>query len=137
MLLILYCPGRRKNIPKLHRESVAATKLIRVMSKENKNKETRKPFHESIIDAIRAISTQDDAIHRHMGYRILGRMIMTTTVPKGHDAITEVWLSRNDWNLCTEDTDEVVGSLLEQKREAEESEKAKVQAKEESTPSES
>lgn len=93
--------------------------------------ESRKPFHESIIDAIQYAGSYD-GVRRQTEYLCLSRLIKGTRIPKGHDAIIEAWRSRSD-RPYVEGDDVVILDLLEQKREAEENEKKEEEAKAAST----
>ncbi|MEK7536945.1 MAG: hypothetical protein AAB584_00660 [Patescibacteria group bacterium] len=86
----------------------------------------RRPFHESIVDAIRRASYSD--------MRCLGKLIQETKIPKGHDAIIAAWNDRNE-ELSREmrEAGDVYGDLFEQKQEAEEKERAKKQQNEVAT----
>lgn len=89
----------------------------------------RKPFHESIVDAL------DASIERGMapGYEIqtLARLITSTKIPKNHDAIIVAWQ-----NLTKNIIDNygfyalVVADLMEQKQEAEAKKAAKQEQQE-------
>jgi len=85
------------------------------MSEEAKK---RRPFHESVVDAIQHASYSD--------MRCLVRLIQETAIPKGHDEIHAAW-ARRAGELIREMSElgDVEGVLLEQKREAEEKEKIK------------
>ena len=99
------------------------------MSEQSTNQ--RRPFHKTIIDAIRGASN-DDALMN------LGDLIKATKIPKGHDEIIAAWKQRIDRlgsptifskNLFQKDYG-VPADLLEQKQEAEkkkEEKKAKEQ----------
>lgn len=71
----------------------------------------RRPFHETIVDAIR------EAIIYEM--RGLGKLVVETKIPKNHDEITLAWRRRLkdlDWS---EKDDRVLAAINEQKQEAE------------------
>ncbi len=78
----------------------------------------RRPFHESIVDAIRRASYSD--------MRCLGKLIEETNIPKGHDEILSAW-ARRDGELIREMSElgDVEDGLHEQKREAEKKEEEK------------
>ena len=79
----------------------------------------RRPFHESVVDAIRRASYTD--------LICLGMLLKETKIPNGHDEIISEWdLREGDLNVFVPLLG-VTTSLLEQKREAEEKEKAKEQ----------
>lgn len=87
----------------------------------------RRPFHEWIVDEIRASN------HAQLLY--LARPIVEVEIPKGHDAILAAWGEmRGSDGLPLDELDfAVVGALREQKAEAEEkaAERAKKLAVEE------
>ena len=78
------------------------------------------PLHESIVGAINRASYSD--------MRCLGTLISETKIPKGHDEISAAWSSRlGELIRETSELADVLNVLQEQKREAEEKEKAKEQ----------
>ena len=92
------------------------------MQKEQEVKQ-RRPFHETIIEAIRHASSNEMVC--------LAELIKATKIPKGHEEIIVAWMQRlqeigyPNFNL------DVTADLLEQKQEAEKKEeekKAKEQA---------
>lgn len=95
------------------------------MSGEAK-KLVRRPFHETIVDAIRETDSDE-------GFRTLARLIMTTEILKGHDNIIVAWKERfldidivdiNDGDINVA----AFVDLLEQKKETEAGAKVKEQA---------
>jgi len=78
----------------------------------------RRPFHESIVDAIRRASYND--------MRCLGRLISETKIPKGHDEILAAWNQRLHtlhwiprWIHWFNNDLDVPSELLSQKNEVE------------------
>ncbi|MFH1112004.1 MAG: hypothetical protein V1712_02950 [Patescibacteria group bacterium] len=90
------------------------------MEKEQKTK--RRPFHETIIDAIRNASS----LKSNDPLMCLAKLIKETEIPKGHDEIIAAWNQRLPELWSGEDFG-VPADLLEQKQEAAEKEKAKEQ----------
>lgn len=77
----------------------------------------KKPFHETIVEAIRRASSVE------LG--CLATLIKATKIPKNHDAIIAAWNERRQ-AICWGGNDlHLLADLLGQKREAEEKEKAK------------
>ena len=76
----------------------------------------RRPFHESIIQAIHWASSEE------LRYCV-ARIIKMTKIPKGHDEIIEAWNQRRrELNWSDNEDLGVPADLLEQKREAAEKE---------------
>jgi hypothetical protein len=97
---------------------------------EKGQKTPRRPFHESVIEAInRPSSGKTRALHR---MDCLADLIKTTKIPAGHDEIIEAWKKRCQELSWSEESFGVIADLLEQKREAAKKEKAKAQKKAES-----
>ncbi len=72
----------------------------------------RRPFHETIVDAIRRIPVYN--------LPILADLICETTIPKGHDEIIAAWKEKMNGMLDEGGFGiDVVASLMEQKRESE------------------
>ncbi len=67
--------------------------------------QTRRPFHETIVEAISRAPSDDLAC--------LAKLIIATKVPKGHDEIITAWKKRTVFFI---DTFGVSASLLEQKQ---------------------
>ncbi|MFA6273510.1 MAG: hypothetical protein WC673_03440 [Candidatus Paceibacterota bacterium] len=85
-------------------------------------KTTKRPFHETIIDAIHSASSND--------LRCLATLIKATKIPKNHDEIIAAWKQqREDVGWDNEELG-VSADLLEQKQEAAEKENAKAKEKE-------
>ena len=78
----------------------------------------RKPFHESVVDAIRNASLRSEM-------RLLATLIRSTNIPRGHEEIAAAWKERCGC-LSMEDPG-VLGDLEDQRRwaEARVAEKAK------------
>ena len=71
----------------------------------------RRPFHETIVDAIRLAQNVEELL-------LLGILIDVTKIPKNHDGILAAW--NNKWRKIGETSDSGVPQiLLVQKREAE------------------
>ena len=83
----------------------------------------RRPFHETIVDAIHSASESD--------LKCLAKLIRETKIPKDHDAIITSWRQRlRELEISLRLGEDyypygVVEALREQKKEAEEKEKAK------------
>ncbi|TSC91040.1 MAG: hypothetical protein G01um10142_150 [Parcubacteria group bacterium Gr01-1014_2] len=88
----------------------------------------RRPFHESIVEAIRCASYSD--------MMCLGMLINETKIPKGHDEILAAWQERvlGPWDghlvvglgdLESLQTLNIPVGLLEEKQEAEKKEEEK------------
>ena len=72
----------------------------------------RRPFHETIVEAIGRASLYDEQY-------LLGWLIRQTKIPKGHDEIIEAWKKkRMGLGLSPGFDFAVVDDLLEQKKEA-------------------
>jgi hypothetical protein len=69
---------------------------------------TLKPFHESIVDAIKQAEL---SFH----FQILAQIIKTTKIPKGHDEILAAWERQISEAGLNNDLD-VIASVLEQKQ---------------------
>jgi len=80
-------------------------------------KTVKRPFHETIIDAIHSASSND--------LRCLATLIKATGVPKNHDEIIVAWKRRREEVGWDNEEFGVSADLLEQKQEAAEKEKAK------------
>jgi len=88
-----------------------------------KKKETaRKPFHESIVEAIRMASSMD--------LTFIGVVLMATVIPQGHDEIAGAWMKR-----CAEmrwhpaNTALVAHDILQQKDDLQKAKAAKAEEK--------
>ncbi|GEM_PF-3361058 len=81
----------------------------------------RKPFHETIVKAIRDVRTVDE-----LG--CLGQLLNFTKVPKNHDEIIRVWKDSMRRLIPHLEDSGVIDSLLEQKEEAERETMGKAQA---------
>jgi hypothetical protein len=80
----------------------------------------RKPFHEAIVDILEEASADDLAT--------LGKLIVRTKIPKGHDEILTAWNTRLIEVLYGEEGTEyryVATDILEQKKELEAEKDAK------------
>ena len=82
----------------------------------------RKPFHEVIVTAIEQVGPSGEVVS------LLCWLIKSTKIPKGHDEIIAAWKKRypsitpdGEGTVC-----EVLADLLEQKREAEAEEQARM-----------
>lgn len=67
-----------------------------------------KPFHETIVVAIKDASTT--------GLACLASLIKTTKIPKGHDEIIVAWNERRKKLFCEDEDLGVPANLLEQKQ---------------------
>lgn len=86
-----------------------------------KKRVAKRPFHETIVDAIRGASSEE--------LEFLATLIKATDIPKGHDEIIAAWDQRRK-GMCWGDEDlGVPADLLEQKQEAAEKERAKAKKK--------
>lgn len=78
----------------------------------------RKPFHESIVDAIGQVRSSDALL-------VLGELIVKTKVPKDHEAIYQAFREKAE-ALGVTDSEvftQVIQSMAEQGEEAKEKEK--------------
>lgn len=78
---------------------------------------TRRPFHETIVDAIFRANSGD--------LQCLATIIKATTIPNGHEEIIKAWNWRRAMMGWGDLSLGVPADLLEQKKEAEEKESAK------------
>ncbi len=70
----------------------------------------KRPFHETIVDAITTINSYDEL-------NLMARLIKATKIPKGHDEITTAWNQRmKEMGLSSYQDRGVPASLLEQKQ---------------------
>jgi len=81
----------------------------------------RRPFHETIVEAIQNAS--DAELH------ILAKLIKRTNIPKNHDQIIAAWTWRVHEASREEKTLGVLTVLLEQKQEAKENDVKKAEEK--------
>ena len=83
-------------------------------------KVARRPFHETIVDRIRATRAGSE-------FNCLAQLIMATKIPKDHDKIIAAWkeiLPNSEDSIVAD----AIADLLEQKKESEAEEQAKKQA---------
>ena len=80
----------------------------------------RRPFHETIVEAIQGASSHD--------LPALAKLIKMTVIPTNHDEIIAAWRWAAREHCCQ--TPGVPASLLEQKQEAEEKAAKKAKEKE-------
>ena len=83
-------------------------------------KVARRPFHETIVDRIRATRAGSE-------FNCLAQLIMATKIPKDHDKIIAAWkeiLPKPEGSIVAD----AIIDLLEQKKEAEVEAKVKEQA---------
>lgn len=80
---------------------------------QDQHRPERKPFHESIVDAIK-----DRQVNLHM----LAGLIHSTKIPANHDAITEAWARLTGGEFLG-----VLYEISEQKKEAQKEAEAKAQ----------
>ncbi len=86
-------------------------------------KPTKRPFHETIVDAIYHIDSSVD-------FAVLAPLIKATKIPKGHDEIIAAWNDRSNLlGHAGKDLFGVVADLRKQKQEATAKETAKTEAK--------
>jgi hypothetical protein len=67
----------------------------------------RKPFHESIVDAIHRAKAPTDLA-------ALGQLIHESKIPKGHDEIAAAWIGKSG-ELGLNDDADVADSVMSQK----------------------
>jgi hypothetical protein len=81
----------------------------------------RKPFHETIVEAINNVtdSPESNGIQSRSQMLLLAGLIKSTKIPKNHDAISLAWAQNCGMMGFNEDPWGVREYLLEQKREAE------------------
>jgi len=79
----------------------------------------RRPFHESIVDAIHWVDNFGEL-------NLIAKLIKETKIPKDHDKITAAW-NRQLQEMGLDDRKDrgVLADLFEQKQEAEKKEKEK------------
>ncbi|MEX0650234.1 MAG: hypothetical protein WD200_04480 [Candidatus Andersenbacteria bacterium] len=87
----------------------------------------RRPFHETVVDAINACDVET--------FLCLTELIKITKIPKGHDEIISAWEGRREQLVFPDGYRGVVADLLEQKEEAAAKEVAKQEAEPISSPS--
>jgi len=86
-----------------------------------------RPFHETILDAIREACSAEGSVRLVDG---LASLIKSTKIPKGHEAIVAEWKGLLDWYGWNDNPFGVVESVLRKKQEAEAEAQRKAQAQE-------
>ncbi|MEK7103332.1 MAG: hypothetical protein AAB870_03220, partial [Patescibacteria group bacterium] len=70
----------------------------------------RKPFHESVVDAIKSAKAEE--------LKIIAGIIITTKIPKNHEEIVNAWRQRLDDLGLSNDYGLLTGTVMEQAAEA-------------------